>query len=258
MDPQEFAGFAHDLVDAGANLLGGCCGTTPEHIRVLKKRCLDLTPQAPTVKSVSALSSHSKTVMLGRGGPLAVIGERINPTGKKDLQQELLAGTFSLACSFARDQVKKGASVIDVNVGMPGLDETATLTQAVKQITLSTEAPLCLDTSRLDSLEAALRIYPGRALINSISGEENTLEERLRLAAFYGAMFILLPITGRAVPKTSTERSTIIKGIYRKALKFGFRKMISLWMPLPWRYLQMGQPPLRRSRPLSGAPINSG
>ena len=224
MNPQDFAEFAHDLVDAGANLLGGCCGTTPEHIRVLKKRCMDLKPQPATVKSVSALSSHSKTVMLDRGGPLAIIGERINPTGKKDLQQELLAGKFSLACSFARDQVKKGASIIDVNVGMPGLDETATLSQAVKQITLSTEAPLCIDTSRLDSLEAALRIYPGRALINSISGEENTLEERLKLAAFYGAMFILLPITGRAVPKTSTERSTIIQGIYRKASQFGFMK----------------------------------
>ena len=160
----------------------------------------------------------------GRGGPLAIIGERINPTGKKGLQQELLAGKFSLACSFARDQVKKGASIIDVNVGMPGLDETATLSQAVKQITLSTEAPLCIDTSRLDSLEAALRIYPGRALINSISGEENTLEERLKLAAFYGAMFILLPITGRAVPKTSTERSTIIQDIYRKASQVGFMK----------------------------------
>jgi 5-methyltetrahydrofolate--homocysteine methyltransferase len=224
MSPEEFSGYAPAFVEAGANLLGGCCGTTPDHIRMLKERCTSLRPQEPLRKSLSAVCSYAKTVMLDRGGPLAIIGERINPTGKKDLQQELLSGKFSLACGFAREQVKKGASILDVNVGMPGLDETETLSKAMKQITLSTDAPLCIDTSRIDSLEPALRVYPGRALINSISAEESTLEERLKLAEFYGAMFILLPITGTAVPKTSTERSTIIEGIYKKARRHGFSK----------------------------------
>ncbi|HVN71664.1 MAG TPA: homocysteine S-methyltransferase family protein, partial [Desulfomonilia bacterium] len=224
MGPEEFSRFAPEFVDAGANLLGGCCGTSPEHIRRLRERCEGLSPQPPRVKSVSALSSHAANVFLEKEGPLVIIGERINPTGKKDLQQELLAGKFSLASSFAREQIKKGAAILDVNVGMPGLDEKATLREAVKQIVLSTDVPLCIDTSRVDALEAALRIYPGRALINSISGEENTLEERLKLAAFYGAMFILLPITGRAVPKTSFERKKIVQDIYWKARKHGFTK----------------------------------
>ena len=224
MSPEEFSGYSKAFVDAGANFLGGCCGTTPGHIKMLRESCRTLHPRQPLVKSLSAVCSHSKTVLLNRGGQLAIIGERINPTGKKDLQQELVAGRFSLACSYARDQVKKGASILDVNVGMPGLNETETLVGAINQVSLSTDAPLCIDTSRIDSLEAALRIYPGRALINSISAEANALEERLRLAALYGAMFILLPITGRSVPKTWADRSVIIKDVYRKARQHGFYK----------------------------------
>ncbi|MGO9147987.1 MAG: homocysteine S-methyltransferase family protein [Desulfomonilia bacterium] len=224
MGAEEFSSFGPAFVDAGARLLGGCCGTTPEHIRMLRKNCDGLKPQPPQVKSIGAVSSHAKTVMFARGGPLIIIGERINPTGKKDLQQELLQRKFSLASTYARDQVKKGASILDINVGMPGLDEKGTLRDVVKQIALTTDAPLCIDTSRVDALEAALRVYPGRALINSISGEENTLDERLKLAAFYGAMFILLPIAGRAVPKTSSERRKIIKDVYAKAGRYGFTK----------------------------------
>jgi len=224
MTPEEFSGYAEAFVDAGANILGGCCGTTSYHIRMLREKCRGLHPQGPVIQSVSAVSSHARTVMLERGGLLEVIGERINPTGKKDLQHELSSGSFSLVSAYARDQVKKGASILDVNVGMPGLDETLTLTRAIKHLTLSTDAPLCIDTSRTESLEAALRIYPGRALINSISAEENTLEERLRLAAFYGAMFILLPITGRSVPKTSGERKAIVQTVYKKARQYGFSK----------------------------------
>jgi 5-methyltetrahydrofolate--homocysteine methyltransferase len=115
MGPREFAGFARGFVEGGANLLGGCCGTTPEHIRALSQECSSLKPEPPRVKSISALSSHGRTVFLERGAPLTVIGERINPTGKKALQEELRRGAFSLVSSFAREQVIRGASILDVN-----------------------------------------------------------------------------------------------------------------------------------------------
>ncbi len=224
MGPREFAGFARGFVEAGANLLGGCCGTTPEHIRALSQECSSLKPEPPRVKSISALSSHGRTVFLERGAPLTVIGERINPTGKKALQEELRRGAFSLVSSFAREQVIRGASILDVNVGMPGIDEKEVLPRAVRQLSLSTDAPLCIDTSRLDALEAALRIYPGRALINSISGEEHVLEERLSLAARYGAMFILLPLAGGSLPRTSAQRRGIVQSVYARARRHGFTK----------------------------------
>jgi 5-methyltetrahydrofolate--homocysteine methyltransferase len=224
MGPSEFSEFALPLVDAGVNLIGGCCGTTSEHIKELKGKVSGLSPAPAVRRSLSALSSHARAVILDKGGPIVVIGERINPTGKKDLQKELLDGKMSMVGSFARDQVKNGASVLDVNVGMPGIDETATMRNALKQLSISTDVPLCIDTTRIESLEAALRIYPGRALINSISGEEATLEKRLNLAAFYGAMFILLPLSGNRVPKTSQERKEIVSKVFEKAEQYGFSK----------------------------------
>lgn len=224
MDAEEFSGFARDFVDAGANLIGGCCGTTPVHIRTLKERSSKLSPKPPLRKSLSALSSQAQTVVIEKDGPLIIIGERINPTGKKDLQQELLDGKMSLVASFARDQVKNGASILDVNVGMSGIVEATTMRDVIKQLSLATDAPLCIDTMQIESLEAALRIYPGRALINSISGEEAFLDKRLRLAAFYGAMFILLPLSGSTLPKTIAERRKIISQIYTKAKEYGFTK----------------------------------
>lgn len=224
MEAARFSEFAGPLVEAGANLIGGCCGTTREHIRALKEKASPLSPIPPLKNSMSALSSHTRSVILEREAPVVVIGERINPTGKKDLQQELLEGKMSLVTSYARDQVKKGAAILDVNVGMPGLSEETAMRNVIGHLSVSTDAPLCIDTTRLDALEAALRLYPGRALINSISGEEETLEKRLKLAADYGAMFILLPLSGNKVPKTFPERQEVISRVYAKAQEFGFSK----------------------------------
>lgn len=224
MGAEAFGGFARAFVEAGANLLGGCCGTTPGHIRALKEGCSSLRPIPVRRRSISAVSSHAEAVILDRDEPLTIIGERINPTGKKDLQQELRDGRFSLVQSLAREQVKKGAAILDVNVGMPGIEERSVLAQVVKKLALTTQAPLCIDTSRLDALEAALRIYPGRALINSISAEENALQERLKVAAFYGAMFILLPVTGKALPRSALERRRIIRDVCAAAREHGFTR----------------------------------
>jgi len=224
MSAEEFAGFAKEFASAGVKFLGGCCGTTPEHIRMLHARAQGLKPGEIRDRVPAALSSSRRSVCLDRQGPLLVIGERINPTGKKDLQEELLSGRMALVKKFAQEQVKKGAALLDVNVGMPGIDEALTLKDVVKTLSVSTDAPLCIDSSVPEAIEKALRIYPGRALINSISGEEHKLERLLKTAARYGAMFILLPLTGKKLPRSSLERQKIVRDIYARAQDYGFTK----------------------------------
>ena len=224
MAPEEFSGFAGEFAASGAVFLGGCCGTTPEHIRALKDKAAHITPVQDTGSVPSALSSARKTIRLDREGPLVIIGERINPTGKKDLQEELLSGRTALVKKFAHEQTMSGASLLDVNVGMPGIDEALTLREVVKTLSATSDAPLCIDSSIPDAIGKALRIYPGRALINSISGEEHKLEELLETAKRYGAMFILLPLTGKKLPRSSLERQKIVEDMYVRAAGYGFLK----------------------------------
>lgn len=224
MSPEEFSGYAGEFTASGVRFLGGCCGTTPAHIMALRERTAGLTFHGRTAAISGAVSSARKTVLLKTDGPLIVIGERINPTGKKDMQAELLDGRMSLVKRFAQEQTKNGADLLDVNVGMPGIDEPEMLKQVVKVLSVSTDSPLCLDSSIPEAIEGALRVYPGRALINSISGEEQKLDKLLGIAARYGAMFILLPLTGKKLPKTSVERQKIIEDIYAKATAYGFTK----------------------------------
>jgi 5-methyltetrahydrofolate--homocysteine methyltransferase len=224
MSAEEFAGFAGEFASAGVKFLGGCCGTTPEHIRALQAETRGLKPGEIRERVPSVLSSARRSVCLDRQGPLLVIGERINPTGKKDLQEELLSGRMTLVKKFAQEQVGKGAALLDVNVGMPGIDEGTILREVVKTLAVSSDAPVCIDSSVPEAIEKSLRVYPGRALINSISGEEHKLEKLLETAARYGAMFILLPLTGKKLPRSSPERQKIVRDIYARAQAFGFTK----------------------------------
>ncbi|MDD5729598.1 MAG: homocysteine S-methyltransferase family protein [Candidatus Omnitrophica bacterium] len=224
MNAKKFASFGKGLVSSGANFLGGCCGTTPAHILELKKAVKDKKPVANLLKPVSALSSARKTVLIEDNKPLLMIGERINPTGKKDLQNELLGGKFSLVRKMAKDQESEGASVLDLNVGAHGIDEGKTIKEAIGLLATITDLPLCIDSSNLKAIEGALRVYPGRALINSISAEKNSLKKLLPLAAKYGAMFILLPVTEKGVAKTAGERKAVVEGVFKKAAAFGFTK----------------------------------
>ncbi|MFY9398698.1 MAG: homocysteine S-methyltransferase family protein [Desulfomonilia bacterium] len=224
MAPREFSGFAARFAAAGVRFLGGCCGTTPGHIRELSAEARRIPAASRPSSRLAALSSARGAVSLERQGPILIIGERINPTGKKDLQEELLAGRMTLVKSYAREQVARGASILDVNVGMPGIDETRTLAEAVSALAVASEAPVCIDSSVPEAMEKALRIYPGRALINSISGEEHKLERLLNAAARYGAMFILLPLAGRALPRSSRERRQIVLDVFERAQALGFTK----------------------------------
>ncbi len=224
MDAGEFASRAGALVAAGAGILGGCCGTTPDHLAALRKVTARKKPVPPLRKSLAALSSSRKTLLLEADRPLVVIGESINPTGKKALQEELREGKTALVRQMARDQETAGADLLDVNVGVPGIDQEKTMEEVVLVLSVATEIPLVIDSAKVEPIERALRVYPGRALINSISGEKEKLKKLLPVAAKYGAMFILLPLTDKGIPDTAPKRAVVIREIEREARRHGFTR----------------------------------
>ncbi len=224
MTAGEFGSYAKQFVRAGVNLLGGCCGTTPEHIRQLKKRIADSSSVLPLRNAISALSSARAHVILKGKKELVKVGECINPTGKKSLQEELKKQKMSLVRLLAAQQQASGAKVLDVNAGVAGIDEKYTLEKMINVLSVCTELPLVIDSADIDAVERALRIYPGRAMINSISAERHKLKKLLPVAAKYGAMFIALPLNNRDVPKTFAMRRKIILQIFEHAKRFGFTK----------------------------------
>lgn len=224
MGHEEFASFGKRFVAAGVNLIGGCCGTTPEYIRSLKKKVARTPAVAPVKKSLSAVSSARGFKIFAHDSPLFIIGERVNPTGKKTLQQELLDGKMTLVRQMAKEQETQGADLLDVNVGVHGIDEITTIKKVIHLLSTSTDLPLVIDSPNIETIHTALRIYPGRALINSISGETKKLKKLLPIARKYGAMFILLPITDKEIPATAARRTHIIKEIFQTAKSFGFSK----------------------------------
>ncbi|MBN1898415.1 MAG: homocysteine S-methyltransferase family protein [Spirochaetes bacterium] len=224
MTAGSFADFSDELIQAGVNLIGGCCGTSPEYIQLLKKKIDKKKGQRPLIDSISAVTSSRRTEILERGKGLVVVGERINPTGKRSLQDDLKDGTFDEVKNLALEQKKEGAAILDVNVGMPGVDEKKTLFDVTQLLLRVTDLPLCFDSSDTRALEKVLRIYPGRALINSVSGETHKLDELLPVAAKYGAMFILLPLDDKNIPRTSVERKKIVEKVFKRAKNHGYTK----------------------------------
>lgn len=226
MEPARFGEFGKKFAAGGVNLMGGCCGTDPRHIAALKEAVGADRPYAPLRDSIAALSSARGHLILEPGAPLAIIGERINPTGKKVLKEalsrDLAAERHALIRDMARDQEKQGADLLDVNVGVPGIDETKMMREVVGLLARATDLPLVIDSPDVETLEAALRLYPGRALVNSISAEREKLRRLLPVAAKYGAMFILLPITDREVPETARVRKRIIRRVLKAAERRGF------------------------------------
>lgn len=222
--PEEFAAWGKKLVEAGASVMGGCCGTTPEHIRALKEAIKDMPVRKPLEKKRRVLTSERRLVEIDLNGKFMVIGERINPTGKKKLQAELREGSLNMVREMAVSQEENGAQILDVNMGMNGIDEKEMMLNAIYEVTTTVDCPLCIDTSYVEVMEAALRIYPGRALINSISMEKEKLEKLLPIAKKYGAMFILLPLSDEGLPKDSKEKHEIIKKVMEEAIRIGMDK----------------------------------
>lgn len=224
VEPEEFAEVGKKLVEEGAAIIGGCCGPTPEHIRALKEAVKGIPVKAPLQTKRRMLTSERKSVEITLDGRFMVIGERINPTGKKKLQAELKEGSLNLVRTMALEQEENGASILDINMGMNGIDEKEMMLRTIYEVTSTVDCPLCIDSSHVDIIEAALRIYPGRALINSISLEKEKFEKLLPIAKKYGAMFILLPLSDEGLPKDSAEKHGIIRTIMDEAVRIGMAK----------------------------------
>lgn len=221
MDEKTFGQEMVKLVQAGASILGGCCGTAPEYIRELTNSTKCLKPRQRSAVLPRYLTSERRTLRFGLDDSFIVIGERINPTGKKKLQAELKEGRLDLVETYTEEQEACGASVLDINLGMSGIDEKEMMLRTLELVTGLTSLPLSLDSSHAEVLEAALRRYPGRALLNSVSGETAKTEKLLQLAKKYGAMFILLPLSDEGLPKSLEEKKQIIDRIVKRALEIG-------------------------------------
>lgn len=226
MEAEEFTEEMEVLVNAGATILGGCCGTTPEFIRQIHDR-FGTEAKVTAVRrpeGIRYLTSERITHSFGLEDGFFVVGERINPTGKKALQAQLREGSFEKVIQFAEEQESCGAKVLDINMGMSGIDEKASMLRALEEVSGVTNLPLSLDSSYVEVLEAALRHYPGRALVNSVSLETEKFEKLLPIVAKYGAMFILLPLSDAGLPKDIDEKKEIIHKIYDRATSLGMSK----------------------------------
>lgn len=221
MQPEEFAEAMLPILERGATIVGGCCGTTPEHIRRLREKLDGKIPVMPETKNIRALTNERNFVPIELDGTFSIVGERINPTGKKELQAQLREGRLELVRTMAEEQVERGAKVLDVNMGTNGIDEKEMMLKAIKELTLTVDVPLCIDSSYVDVVEEALRIYPGRALINSISLEPEKIQRLIPAAKKYGAMFILLPLSDKGLPKSLEEKKEIIDTIVAEAKSKG-------------------------------------
>lgn len=223
LQPEPFAEQACKFVDLGAKFIGGCCGTTPDHIRALRAKVGNTAWKRPikTDDAQMVLTSRSVSVPIGFNHPGAIIGERINPTGKKQLTAELQEGIYTEALRFATEQIDLGAPILDVNVGAPLVDETVLLPELVKTLVARFQAPLSIDSNDPKAVEAGLWNYPGSPLVNSISGEPGKMEELGPLCKMFGAPFILLPIVGNKLPVTAKERLAVIEDLLVTARGLG-------------------------------------
>lgn len=225
MDAETFAEEMKLLAEAGASILGGCCGTAPDYIRGIKAAIGTLRKQEDKGKKpFRYLSSERQTVSFSLEDHFIVVGERINPTGKKKLQEALREGSLDMVKDLAEEQEACGARILDVNMGMGGIDEKEMMLKALEEISTVTNLPLSLDSSHISVLEQALRRYPGRALVNSVSYEKEKFEKLLPIVKKYGAMFILLPLSDEGLPADLEAKKEIIHKIWERAETLGFRK----------------------------------
>ncbi len=221
--PESFAASCEKIVDLGVNIIGGCCGTTPEHIKALTDMLNKKTPVAPTQKCYTAFSSGRHTVEL-TGKSTAIIGERINPTGKKKLKEALRNKDFDYVINEAISQEENGADVLDVNAGLPEIDECETLKSLVREIQAVSSLPLQIDSSDPKSIEAAVRIYNGKPIINSVNGSKESIDAILPIVKKYGTAVVALTLDENGIPETAEKRLEIAKKIIDKASAYGISK----------------------------------
>ncbi|MDR1703382.1 MAG: homocysteine S-methyltransferase family protein [Clostridiales bacterium] len=219
MGPEEFAELTVDLVRAGARIIGGCCGTSPEYIRRLRTMAERVKPGTPVIKSVGICASGSRAVAFGRS--FVEIGERLNPTGKKRLKKAIVEMDSVYITGEALNQINAGAQVLDVNVGLPEVDEAVVLPKITKLIQQTADTPLMLDSTSPEALEAAARVYNGVPVINSVNGKKAVIDAILPIAAKYGAMLVCLTLDEDGIPETADKRLEIAARIKDAALSYG-------------------------------------
>ena len=217
--PEEFSEQIAALVTKGLRIMGGCCGTTQEYIRVLKETVGDRVPPAIVKKNKTVIASRGQRIELGKDP--VIIGERINPTGKKRLRKALEEGDMAYVLNEAIVQEERGAEVLDVNVGTPGVDEPALLAQAVQELQAVTDLPLQLDTSDPEAMRRALRVYNGKALINSVNGKQEVMDAIFPLVKKYGGAVVALTLDEAGIPSTAEGRLEIAEKILQEAAKYG-------------------------------------
>lgn len=217
--PEEFAGVMRELAGLGAHVLGGCCGTTPEHIKALKAACADLPFAPPVKKHRTLISSWAQAVEIG--AEPVIIGERINPTGKSKFKQALREHNIEYILNEGFAQEEAGAHILDVNVGLPEIDEPALLEEAVKALQGVIGLPLQIDTSDFTAMEKALRCYNGKAMINSVSGKKESMEAVFPLVKKYGGVVVGLALDESGIPETAEGRVEIARKIYKTGAEYG-------------------------------------
>ncbi len=222
VEPESFAETMQKLVEMGACVIGGCCGTTPEHIRAMTSACRGMKVSPPVKKNATIVSSYGKAVEIG--DKPVIIGERINPTGKKKLKQALKDHDLDYILKEAVTQQDYGAHILDVNVGLPDIDETAVMTEVVKELQSITSLPLQIDTVNGEAMEAAMRIYNGKPMINSVNGKQESMNQVFPLIQKYGGVAVGLTIDEDGIPDTAVGRLRIARKIIAEASKYGIDK----------------------------------
>jgi 5-methyltetrahydrofolate--homocysteine methyltransferase len=217
--PEEYAELMYELGQTGPSIMGGCCGTTPEHIAEMIAKCCELSVGGYRECTLTAISSYGRAVRLGADPML--IGERINPTGKKRLKEALFAQDLDYVCRLGLEQISAGAQILDVNVGTPGIDEAALIAKAVPALQAITDTPLQIDTSNYEAMERALRLYNGKPMLNSVNGKEESLQRVLPLAKKYGAVVVALCLDDDGIPTTAAGRIAVADKIIARAAELG-------------------------------------
>lgn len=219
VEPEAFCGYAEKFAEMGAAILGGCCGTVPEHIRQISEKLRGKAVVQRSVPQRTVVSSYTKTVEFGKRPIL--IGERINPTGKPRLKQALREADYDFLCREGLAQVERGADILDVNVGLPGIDEPAAMEQATLQLQSVTDVPLQIDTSSVQVMERALRLYNGKPLVNSVNGKAESMHTVLPLVKKYGAAVVALTLDENGIPENAADRVKIAEKIIQTAEEYG-------------------------------------
>ncbi|MBQ8310948.1 MAG: homocysteine S-methyltransferase family protein, partial [Clostridia bacterium] len=222
VSPAEFADDVAQLVEAGVQFVGGCCGTTPEYIRALYEKTRTYVPKALPQRNLSVVSSYTHAVNFA-DAPI-LIGERINPTGKKRFKQALMEKDIDYILAEGIHQEERGVHILDVNVGLPDIDEVGMLSQTVCELQTVTHLPLQIDTSDPVAMEAALRRYNGKAMINSVNGKHESMEAIFPLVKKYGGLVVALTLDENGIPATAEGRVEIARRILDTAATYGIEK----------------------------------